>query len=66
MVLFQKCVWQFGPSTKMARTAELSLTYGKFTSKSSCLEPVARLEPNFDRIVIGWSSSKNVSGDPAL
>jgi hypothetical protein len=32
----------FGPSTKMAPTAELSLT------KSSCLEPVAQLEPNFD------------------
>ena len=26
MVLFQKCVWRFGPSTKMAPTAELSLT----------------------------------------
>jgi hypothetical protein len=25
-VLFQKCVRQFGPSTKMAPTAELSLT----------------------------------------
>jgi hypothetical protein len=24
------------------------------------------LEPNFDKIVIGWSSSKIVSGDPAL
>ena len=32
--------------------------YGKFTQKSSCLEPVAQLEPNFDKIVIGWSSSK--------
>ena len=27
MVLFQKCVRRFGPSTKMAPTAELSLTY---------------------------------------
>ena len=27
MVLFQKCGWQFGPSTKMTPTAELSLTY---------------------------------------
>ena len=26
MVLFQKCVWQCGPSTKKAPTAELSLT----------------------------------------
>jgi hypothetical protein len=24
---------------------------------------VAQLEPNFDKIAIGWSSSKNVSGD---
>ena len=41
-------------------------TYGKFTYKSSCLEPVAQLEPNFDKIVIGWSSSKIVSGSCAL
>jgi hypothetical protein len=27
MALFQKCVRRFGPSTKMAPTAELSLTY---------------------------------------
>ena len=26
MVLFQKCFWRFGPSTKMAPTAELCLT----------------------------------------
>jgi hypothetical protein len=30
------------------------------------LEPVAQLEPNFDGIVIGWSSSKIVSGSRAL
>jgi hypothetical protein len=63
MVLFQKYVGQFGLSTKMASTAKLSFSigsYGKFTSKSSCLEP------NFDKIVIGWSSSKIVSGGPAL
>jgi hypothetical protein len=35
--------------------------YGKFTKKTSCLEPVAQLKPNFDGIVIGWSSSKIVS-----
>jgi hypothetical protein len=29
------------------------------------LEPVAQLEPNFDGIVIGWSSSKIVSGSHA-
>ena len=40
--------------------------YGKFTYKPSCLEPVAQLEPNFDGIVIGWSSSKIVSGSRAL
>ena len=34
--------------------------------KPSCLEPVAQLEPNFDGIVIGWSSSKIVSGSRAL
>jgi hypothetical protein len=34
--------------------------------KSSCLEPVAQLEPNFDKIVIGRSSSKIVSGGPTL
>jgi hypothetical protein len=28
------------------------------------MEPVAQLEPNFDKIVIGWSSSKIVSGGP--
>jgi hypothetical protein len=32
----------------------------------SCLEPVAQLKPNFDAIVIGWSSSKIVSGSCAL
>jgi len=30
------------------------------------LEPVAQLEPNFDGIVIGWSSSNIVSGSHAL
>jgi len=30
------------------------------------MEPVAQLEPNFDGIVIGWSSSKIVSGSHAL
>jgi hypothetical protein len=35
-------------------------------SQPSCLEPVAQLEPNFDGIVIGWSSSKMVSGSCAL
>ena len=34
--------------------------------KPSCLEPVAQLEPNFDGIVIGWSSSKIVSGSHTL
>jgi hypothetical protein len=32
MVLFQKCVWRFGPSTKMAPTAELSLSYVKLST----------------------------------
>ena len=53
----------------MAPTAELGLTLepmGNSHKKSSCLEPVAQLEPNFDEIVIGWSSSKIVSGGPAL
>jgi hypothetical protein len=27
MVLFQKCVWRFGPSTKLAPIAELNLTW---------------------------------------
>jgi hypothetical protein len=61
LILFQKYVRRFGPSTKMAPTAELS-----FSKKSSCLEPVTQLEPNFDKIVIWWSSSKFVSGGPAL
>ena len=30
------------------------------------MEPVAQLEPNFDGIVIGWSSSKIVSGSRAF
>jgi hypothetical protein len=34
--------------------------------KSSSLEPVAQLEPKFDGIVIGWSSSKFVSGSHTL
>ena len=52
----------------MAQTAKLSLTWKlwEIRIKSSCLEPVAQLEPNFDKIVIGWSSSKIVSGGPAL
>jgi hypothetical protein len=33
---------------------------------SSCLKPFAQLEPNFDGIVIGWPSSKIVSGSHAL
>ena len=40
MVLFQKCVRRFGPSTKMALTAELSLTWEIhikiFLSGTSC------------------------------
>jgi hypothetical protein len=39
---------------------------GNSHKKTSCLEPVAQLEPNFDGIVIGWSSSKIVSGSHAL
>ena len=39
---------------------------GNSHKKPSCLEPVAQLEPNFDGIVIGWSSSKIVSGSRAL
>jgi hypothetical protein len=39
---------------------------GNSHKKTSCLEPVAQLEPNFDGIVIGWSSSKIVSGNLAL
>jgi len=35
---------------------------GNSHKKTSCLEPVAQLEPNFDGIVIGISSSKNVFG----
>ena len=124
MVLFQICVRWFGPSTKMAPTAKLSLTQdpmgnshknllfwnqllnwnqtlikyslhgplpklclvvplsdqdgctaelsltqdpmGNSHKKTSCLEPVVQLEPNFDGIVIGWSSSKIVSSSRAL
>ena len=39
---------------------------GNSHKKASCLEPVAQLEPNFEGIVIGWSSSKIVSGSRAL
>jgi hypothetical protein len=37
-----------------------------FMGISHRMEPVAQLEPNFDKIVIGWSSFKIVSGGPAL
>jgi hypothetical protein len=39
---------------------------GNSQKKPSCLEPLAQLEPSFDGIVIGWSSSKIVSGSHAL
>ena len=39
---------------------------GNSHEKPSCLEPVAQLKLNFDGIVIGWSSSKMVSGSCAL
>jgi hypothetical protein len=39
---------------------------GNSHKKHLCLEPVAQLEPNFGGIVIGWSSSKIVSGSRAL
>ena len=39
---------------------------GNSHKNSSCLEPVAQLEPNFDGIVIGWSSSKIMSGSHTL
>jgi hypothetical protein len=39
---------------------------GNSHKKPSCLEPVAQLKPNFDGIVIGWSSSKIVSGSCTL
>ena len=34
--------------------------------KKHRMEPVAQLEPNFDEIVKGWSSSKIVSGSHGL
>jgi hypothetical protein len=39
---------------------------GYMTWPQSCLEPVTQLEPNFDGIVIGWSSPKIVSASRAL
>jgi hypothetical protein len=66
MVLFQNCVlWSL---TKMAAQLNLFLdrTLWEIHIKPSCLKPVAQLEPNFDGIVIGWSSSKIVSGSHAL
>jgi hypothetical protein len=57
------------PSDQDGCTAVLSLTkdpMGNSHKKTSCLEPVAQLEPTFDGIIIGWSSSKIVSGSRAL
>ena len=51
------------PLTKMAAQLNLMFSigsYGNFTQKPSYLEPVAQLEPNFDGIIIGWSSSNSV------
>jgi hypothetical protein len=41
-------------------------SYVKLSSAVVAILPVAQLEPTFDKIVIGWSSSKIVSGGPAL
>ena len=36
--------------------------YGKFILKSSCLDLLAQLEPNFGGMVLGWSPFRIVSG----
>ena len=38
--------------------------YGKFIKKSSCLELLVQLEPNFGWMVIRWSSFRIASDDP--
>jgi hypothetical protein len=69
------CEFPIGSYVKLSTAMQLSWSEGGTTRhnslweihiKTSCLEPVAQLEPNFDGIVIGWSSSKIVSGSRAL
>jgi hypothetical protein len=38
----------------------------EINKKSSPLKLLNQFQPNFDKIVIGWFSSKIVSGVPAL
>jgi hypothetical protein len=56
------------PNTNLEEDHPMTIPskFGSNCATGSCLEPVAQLEPNFDEIVIGWSSSKIESGGPAL
>ena len=52
----------------MAATAELNLTLepmGKSLTIFFRLELLAQLEPNFDGMVLKWSSFRIISDDPA-
>ena len=50
----------------LSSAVQPSLSEGRTAGHIFGREPVAQLEPNFDGIVIGWSSSKIVSGSRAL
>ena len=45
-------------------TVTFGATY--LTGMVTSVPPSETFRPNFDKIVIGWSSSKIVSGDPTL
>ena len=57
--------WRFGPSMKMAPTAELSLTLDPMgNSHKNPQKPLGQLQSNFCGMILGWPPSKIVSGDP--
>ena len=68
MVLFQNCVWWSCPLTKMA--AQLYLfkhrTLWEIHIKTILSGTSSTIRTKFDGIVIGWYSSKIVSGSCAL
>ena len=54
MVLFQKCVRRFGPSTKMVPIAELSLTYDPMGNSHKILL-LRNHWANYNQTLVEWS-----------
>ena len=62
MAPFQNCVrWSRIP-TKMAAKLKIEKMGDEIKKKSSPLKLLSQSQPNFAEMILGWSSSKIVSG----